>query len=362
MRRLRNVSCSSSLLNFIIITHGCGAGGGGNTIVAQAPQTTSNSHSLPAEDVEGEEDSPVEAYEIGDEGQGNAVAADIAQVWVNFNGATVSAEESLVVQQTTNDDVTIPRFEMTDLAASSYAHMGREQVINEVMALLRSRYQDVLVEFSTDRSVFGNTEYSTLHVGGANFTGIGNLLGISPLDVDNFSHEDVLFVFSSELQDYQDGFAMLLNGMSHELNHSFGARHINSEYANLNPEVSSATWKFDVDGPRVDDASAVENTQRILINNLGARQEEVSDNLGLVSNLNIHKNRDVGQISPHFASQRISLRRLRFEWQEGGRTWRGRVLRLKFDRPGLRELYLRVFYKNEKDPIETYKYMIGKAS
>src|SRR5690606_6721405 len=113
---------------------------------------------------------------------------------------------------------------------------------------------DLQINFSTTASTFGDELYTTVYVGGGNFTPVNQLLGVSPLDIDNFSTNDILFVFSRELrpQTGTGALDMLINSITHELNHSFGARHIDSERANLNPEIYPYTRLFDIEGPRLD--------------------------------------------------------------------------------------------------------------
>ncbi len=351
-----------AIIPLFLTLSACGSGSSSSTIVASSAQSRVDEHTLPANSTEGEQDSPIEAYKVDSNG-GAGGGADGVNVLIQFNGGNIQQQNSIVLQQMNLSDVTIPRFEAADLG-DYFKSQNREALIADVMQTVENRYRDLQINFATDPTSFGQETYTTVYVGGDNFTPVAQLLGVSPLDIDNFSTNDILYVFSQQLRNQTTAGAidMLVNSVTHELNHSFGARHIDSQEANLNPEIYTYTRLFDVEGPRLDNGQYRENTKDVLLNNIGGRDAPSSSTLGLVSNLNIHKQNDIGQISPMFRQRGINQRQLIFEWidEDTQRKWRGRVLRLDFKEPGFKNIRLNIYKGKEEQPLERYLYRIGR--
>ena len=135
-------------------------------------------------------------------------------------------------------------------------------------------FKGINIEFYIEKP---EAPYATLHVGGSNFTGRPNVLGVAPLDINNFSAEDILFVFSREFvnRDTGDAYIELAHTMAHEIAHSIGNRHINNEEGIMNPIITNDHAVFNVAGYLSSDTEHKENSFDVMLMNLG--KTEVAD-------------------------------------------------------------------------------------
>jgi hypothetical protein len=340
----------------------CGNTENGAQISSRPAVNASPEQSLPRQAIEGAEDSPIHAFSV-DQGGAAAGGEHLNQVWLNFDGASLSASESLVLRQWDFDNIQIPSFASSDLGAA-YLDDARSALQEEILANVRSRFQPYELEIFSDKSELSPGPYTTVHIGGKNFGPIEGLLGISPLDIGNYEASDILFVFSAELETRQTSTALdvLVNTITHELSHSFGTRHLAAPQANLSPEIFSSSTLFDISAPRSETPEENENTHEILLNNLGAQNSSTSSSTALVRDLMLHRQNDVGQMTPRLAAGSLPLNKMRFVWREGDRQWPGRVLRMKFPDTRVRHLQLEVYLKSEKNPLETHYYQVGRKN
>lgn len=338
----------------------CGGNENGAQISSRPAVNASPEQSLPRQATEGAEDSPIHAFTV-DQGDAAAGGEHLNQVWLNFDGANLAASESLVLRQWGIDSVGIPAFGSADLGAA-YRDAQRSALKTEILAIVRSRFQPYALEIYSEKSELSPGPYSTVHIGGKNFGPIDGLLGISPLDIGNYEAADILFVFAAELETRQTSTALdvLVNTITHELSHSFGTRHLAAPQANLSPEIFSSSTLFDISAPRAETPEEHENTHEVLLNNLGSQNPNAANSASLVRDLMLHRQNDVGQMTPRLAAGSVPLNKLRFVWREGERQWPGRILRMKFPDNRIRSLQLEVYLKSEKHPVETHYYKVGR--
>jgi hypothetical protein len=132
------------------------------------------------------------------------------------------------------DHLEIPAFQAPgDLAGQEAA------VVDLVLASLDERFSGLDVTFATAQPDIG-TEYSTIHVGGADtaFSLYGSFLGLSEqVDVGNQDHDDLALIFSDEV--YRPGmtveeYASALAGVvEHEARHLLGLAHDDGDHDGL---------------------------------------------------------------------------------------------------------------------------------
>jgi hypothetical protein len=280
-----------SWLALVVLSLGisaCGSKSGGDDAATQ-------SISWPAKDMASDKDSQWGGMNIGDKQQLSSENGVKNIVWLNFDGGTVLAADSFIVKKANLPQFISPAFAPADLGAS-YAAQDRAALIATVLAEVKKEFAGVNVTISTEKPSGG---HATVYIGGNNFTGVADVLGVSPLDVGNFSGTDNIFVFPKEvgIKDSADNIIILAHTIAHEIAHSLGARHITNDMAIMSPIVLVKSDKFDQEGPTPDNGPA-ENSLKILQMNVGQTDYAgIDTTLPKLVNLNIEAEGDVAQLS-----------------------------------------------------------------
>lgn len=192
-------------------------------------------------------------------------------VWLNFDEARVEASESFIVENEGLQSVAIGPFASEDVNSSLSVAELKPMILEQVGAL----FEGIDVEFVLEKPAEG-VLHSVVHIGGRNFTTKAGLLGRSPLDFDNFSANDVIFVFSKEFSASIEGEAvtLLVYTIAHEVAHALGARHIDNHHALMHPVIGLEANDFQEEGMLIgeSDEQGSENSFDTLVKNAGARE------------------------------------------------------------------------------------------
>ncbi len=189
-------------------------------------------------------------------------------VFLNFGGGFIHASGNYADESILNasfiprHDVTIPAFDATPFGLSTSA------AIPKVLAYLQADYADFNVQFTSTRPASGS--YTMMMVGGkSSLLNYSNgIIGISPLDGGNSNPNDVGFVFSQTIGDYQISLRGLSYVIAHELGHTFGLDHISPTNDIMNPSLQSGVLIWG-SGWVVGSFFGSQDDHMLLISNLG---------------------------------------------------------------------------------------------
>jgi hypothetical protein len=214
--------------------------------------------------------------------------------WLNFEGTQLNASQSFIIKDARLTELTVPPFAASDVSSSQSAAELKETVLQQVKELFLGVHVRIQTDKPSDTDLF-----SSVHIGGSNFTGQEKLLGIAPLDLDNFNARDQIFVFSKDLNLEIEGeaIALLSQVIAHEIAHALGLRHIENENAVMNPSVLFSTNGFDEEGTYTD-GSGKENSLEVLKRNVGAGDlTKPATSIPKIRNLAAKNQGNIGQFS-----------------------------------------------------------------
>jgi len=251
--------------------------------------------------------------------------------WLDFEGATVTAETSFIVARSASQEV-IPAFSPSDLGAGVAAE-DRTTLLSTILQLVQDRFTGLDAEFFLTQPT---DPYHRVHIGGTNFTGRANVIGVSPLDLGNLSGTDTLFVFAQEFQSSTGttGIELIANTISHEIGHAAGARHIDNDEALLNPIARLTANSFDKEGT-LSAGGGSENSKNVLSGTLGVANAASPDSLPDISTFSMVTSGDFATLSVLeptnvLANPSLNLRAFTYQWQFQGETASGHTVRLDF--------------------------------
>ena len=211
------------------------------------------------------DDNAVEKIDLGDKTiVGNEKWENL--FWLNFAGGEVTAEESFIIANLGQTSLQIEPFSASDINSTEDIAVLQQTILTELQKL----FDGIYLKFTFQKPT-NTPHYSTVHIGGSNFTDKPGLLGRAPMDYDNFNSNDVLFVFSKELKNYIDGEALtlLVHTIAHEMAHALGLRHIENTAAIMNPAILLTTNDFNEEGSYIE-LEGTENSFDVLLKNVGA--------------------------------------------------------------------------------------------
>ncbi|MFW7380017.1 MAG: matrixin family metalloprotease [Oligoflexus sp.] len=290
--------------------------------------------SWPESDREGLADAEIAPFELKERtflgsGRFNSV------FWLDFEGATVSAQDSFIVNNAGRSQVFIPPFSPADILSNE----NREDLIGDIVQRLIPLFPDVDIQLTTTRPFSG--VFSRVHIGGQNFTGSRGVLGIAPLDLGNRIANDILFVYTKEMRNIgrspESIKTQLVHVIAHEIAHALGARHIDNNFAIMRPSVGLQADSFDLSGPVVDTPTEIEHSLQVLLNSAGSRSLALAeDGLPNIVDLAAFSTDDVIQYS--VISQRnmdqnpgLKLNDFRYQWEIEGQRSEGTSVLMRFD-------------------------------
>lgn len=329
-----------------------GCRGNNESKVSRSPPTVF----WPKKDVAGETDGMWKSMDPGDtDMKGNGKWAN--RFWLKFDGGTLTKAESFIVEKSGSDQV-IPPFASADIGSTT----DLATLKNTLLTTVKSLYQGVSMEISIDAP---KAPFATVYVGGKNFTGRPNVLGVSPLDIGNWSGEDILFAFSQEFTGKAPGEALLLlsQTIAHEMAHSLGARHIANDKAVMNPSVVTTANGFDETGTYAE-GDGSENTQTVLVMNVGkANLTSPATGLPEISDLDIKSEGSVAQFSVFSLANiqknaAFKLGDFTYNWTLGTLKAVGPTIRVRFRDSNQQTLVLTV--ANDAGETKSFDFTVGK--
>lgn len=184
--------------------------------------------------------------------------------WLNFEGATVTADDSFIVKEQGAASLVVPPFKVESLGETGAERPEAIKDISDRAAALFNGYE---ISFTTTKPSSGG--FSVIHVGGTDFRSKG-ALGVAPHDIDNFAGKDIGFAFPEGLTASRGKVnrAILANVIAHEIAHALGASHISNKVALMNPTVDIDNNLLGTNGPIVP-GPGTENTADLLRQNIG---------------------------------------------------------------------------------------------
>lgn len=315
--------------------------------------------SWPAADRVGVDDGAVPPFELHEQsfvgsGRFNSV------FWLDFEGDTVSANESFIVQNAGLSQVTIPPFQPSDIRSTE----DRQALILQIVQNLVPLFPDVDIKLTLEKPQFET--FSHVHIGGRNFTGKARVLGIAPLDLGNRSGSDVIFAYSQELRDLGDSATLLTeltHVIAHEMAHALGARHLNSDAALMKPSVSLVADTFNVSAPVVDAPKETENSLQVLLNSAGSRTANFTNRpLPEIVDLAAFSTAGVIQYtvlsSKNFSQNPgLNLADYRYSWTFEGKSAEGSSVLLTF--PDHADHTLNLTVTDDRNQSRKFQFIVG---
>ncbi len=230
--------------------------------------------SWPTEDLQGLLDAELQPFEMNEKsfvgsGRFNSI------FWLDFEGATVRADESFIVRNAGLNQVVIPPFTSADIGSKE----DRESLKLALVQNLVPLFPDVDIKLTTTKPIAD--VYNRVHIGGSNFTGRQRVVGIAPLDIGNRTGNDIIFIYSKDLKDQGSVEAIktkLVHVIAHEIAHSLGARHIDNGRALMKTSVALDADSFNQAGPVVDSPKESENSLQVLLNSAGSQSAQFAEN------------------------------------------------------------------------------------
>jgi hypothetical protein len=317
----------------------------------------------PKVDIAPEEDSSITSW--GEQTEPIAAGEPTSHlIWLNFEGATVSAEDSFIVSQADLPSTTRPAFAMAEIGAKDISAQARAAFIKTVVDSISEAFAAINVEIVTEKP---ETPCTAVHIGGENFTKREDIAGISPFDPGNFKDTDINFVFppAVKLVAEEQKATILAIATSHEIGHSLGARHIDNDKAIMRPKIKETTDQFNEFG-KYPDAEGEENSMDVLVGNLGPSKENKGSSkppvLGL---LDVHSYENIAQYSV-VSSDNLKdnpdsdFTAYRYRWDFEGDSVEGQVVRVKFGDEDIHEVTVTVLDEDDSEK-GSYTYEIGRG-
>lgn len=286
----------------------------------------------PSEDQVGLADAAVRPFEMNEKsfigsGRFNSI------FWLDFEGATVTANESFIVRNAGLNQVVIPPFAASDIGSKE----DRESLKLFLVQNLIPLFPDVDIKLTTTKPIAD--VYNRVHIGGSNFTGRSRVVGIAPLDIGNRVGNDTLFIYSRDLKDQgsvQDIKTKLVHVIAHEMAHSLGARHIDNSRALMKTTVALDADSFNQSGPVVGEEKETENSLQVLLNSAGSRSAQFAEkalpnivDLGAVSQGGVIQYTVITR-SNFVANPGINLNGFRYFWTFEGKQTEGTSVLMTF--------------------------------
>lgn len=313
----------------------------------------------PSTDRVGLRDSEVPPFSINEQGFVGSGRFN-SHFWLDFDGATVTQQDSFIVKNAGLSEVTIPPFESSDIASDADREALKLLIRDELLKL----FPDVDITLTLQRP--GDNTFSRVHIGGENFTKNQGILGIAPLDLGNRNPDDVLYVYSRVLNDSRDSEKArieLIHAIAHEIAHSLGARHIDNDKAIMRTAVSVQANSFDTVGPVVDQPAETENTLAVLLNSAGSLSALTKDR-GLPEIVTLDAFSTGGLIQYTVISKKNflqnpgkSLAKYNYFWEFDGKTVEGTSVLLSFTDRDPHPLKLTV--SDETGATRSFDFIVG---
>ena len=251
--------------------------------------------------------------------------------FLNFEGATVTADQSFIVRRAGLQNISIPKFSLADLG---FVEGRRDEIISRITDIVAEVFAGYEISFTTTKPERGG--FSAIHVGGNDFQPGRQVLGLAPLDIDNFSSRDTGFAFSKNIspRDPERAITVLSAVIAHEIAHCLGARHIAHQFALMNPTVGSDNLQL-VNAPLVGGAG-LEDTAELIRRNIGLAEHGNDTALAVAPDLvrlSYFAQKNVRQYTVYTPANIAvnpdkNLGLYRYRWQIGDREIEGSNIRI----------------------------------
>lgn len=196
-------------------------------------------------------------------------------LFVNYDGADLRVGDNALE----NDGIRDPGFKnqgIVEIDGFDPGNAKRNEAIMKIHQQVQKWYSDYEIDVVMSRPLSG--DYQMTVVGGDK-TDIGlggGIVGISPADCKNNNETNLNFAFSRSLRENPDQVAVTI---AHEAGHAYGLGHVQNRKDIMYPSVSVVDGFL---GGQVADAGPCgampgdyQDSKKVLIENLGARQGEV---------------------------------------------------------------------------------------